>query len=45
MLKYFIIAIIIIYFIYVIYKKVKDMKKGKFCNSSCENCLKKDDCI
>ena len=23
---------------YVIYKKVKDMKKGKFCSCGCESC-------
>jgi len=45
MIKYLIIGIIVIYSIYVIYKKIKDMKKGKFCSSGCTNCPMKDKCV
>jgi len=44
MIKYFIMAIIVIYFIYVIYKKIKDIRKGKLCSSGCANCPMKDKC-
>lgn len=33
-----IVALIVLYAGYVIYKKVKDMKKGKFCNCGGEEC-------
>lgn len=44
LLQFVIIGIIVIYFIYVIYKKIKDMKKGKFCNCGSQDCLMQDKC-
>lgn len=39
-----IVALIVLYAGYVIYKKVKDMKKGKFCNCGCEECPSNSKC-
>lgn len=39
-----IIALIASYAAYVIYKKVKDIKKGKFCDCGCSECPSKIKC-
>lgn len=38
MVAYIIVALIIVYTVFVIYKKVKDIKKGKFCDCGCSSC-------
>jgi hypothetical protein len=44
MFEYIIICAITIYFIYVIYKKIKNIRKGKFCDCGCENCSIRNKC-
>ena len=46
MIKYIIIGLIISYLIFVIIKKIKEIKKGKYCsgcseNGTCTKCNKK----
>ncbi|MGM9977781.1 MAG: FeoB-associated Cys-rich membrane protein [Clostridium sp.] len=43
-IKIILILLIVSYAGYVIYKKVKDIKKGKFCSCGCENCPSKNKC-
>lgn len=43
-IKIILILLIASYAGYVIYKKVKDIKKGKFCNCGCEKCPSKNKC-
>lgn len=40
-----IIGILIgLYCCYVVFKKIKDMKKGKFCNCGCDHCPSSVNC-
>lgn len=44
MIEWIILGLILLYSGWVIYKKVKDVKKGKYCSCGCSDCPSKIKC-